>query len=49
MMPLEDTLENIEWCLEQALCAGDQEAIYCLRKQREHTLKSIAQTRTQTR
>ena len=42
----EDQLDNIEHCLEQALCAGDQEAIYCLRKQREHVLKAIAETRT---
>ena len=49
MEPPEDRLELIECCLEQARCAGDQEAIYVLNAQRAVTLRTIAETRTQTR
>jgi hypothetical protein len=46
MMCLEDQLENLEFLLERARCAGDQEAIHVLTKQRDYTVAQIAVTRT---
>ena len=46
MQALEDDLENLEFLLEDARCAGNQQAIYVLGKQREHVLRRIQETRT---
>lgn len=45
MPALEDQLENLEFLLERARCAGDQEAIYVLTKQRDFTVAQIGVTR----
>ena len=45
MPPLEDRLENLEFLLEQAREAGNQEAIHVLTKQRDFTVAQIGVTR----